>query len=257
MFKKLTRTLAFTSLAILVSTHAVADDQKRNLHTVQYKQFTVVLDCDTNLPMYVTYKLTKDKGNFKRSSSFYSDNNVPKDCQQTSTGTYKLPYKIDKQHNKKISYDRGHLSPANDHDNDKEAIKETNFMTNIVPMDSFVNRHGAWKQTEVLAECTRDVKDIEIHAGVIIGDDTNDDYFTSSHNVPTPDRLWKILTDGENVIAWIIPNKNTSLKENLDSYRVSIQEIEQQAKILLPFKSNIKLIKKQSHWPMPKPCDWS
>ncbi len=257
MFKKLTCSLALASLSLIVSTHTIAEEQARNLHTVQYKQYTVVLDCDTNLPMYTIHKLTKDKGNFKRSSSFYTDNNVPQSCQQTSTNTYKLPYKIDKQFNKKISYDRGHLVDANSLDNDKEAIKETNYMTNIVPMDSYVNRHGAWKRTEVLAECTRDVKDIEIHTGVIIGDDTSDDYFTSSHNVPTPDRLWKIISDGENVIAWIIPNKHTSLAENLDSYRVSIKEIELQAKILLPFKSNIKLIKKQSDWPMPKPCDWS
>ncbi len=241
------------AIALFSSTTALSATKHLPVH---YSGFDIVLDCETDLPVYAHYKATKDTGNYPRSSSFYLDNNVPKECQQTSTDSYKLPYLIHKKLNKKVSYDRGHIVPANHMDSNKVSIRESNFMTNIVPMTRTVNRTGAWRQTEKLTECIRDTKDFEVHAGVIIGQNTLDDYFLSSHGVPTPDYLWKVLFDGSDIIAWIIPNSHNATKEKLSSYRTSVAKIEEMSGMKLPLPSHLKAFERQSEWAMPSKCDW-
>jgi endonuclease G len=224
---------------------------------IRYTDFDVVMDCDINLPVYVHYKAKADSGNEKRSSSFYLDKNIPSDCQQISTSSYKIPYEMYVKLNKKISYDRGHLVPANHMDGNKKSIKESNFMTNIVPMTKTVNRTGAWRETEKITECIRDTKTFDVHAGIILGNDKRDDYFLSTHGAPTPDKLWKVLFDGKNIIAWIIPNSHNALKEKLNQYKTSVNEIEKQTGLKLPIPSHMKAFTDQSEWKMPSKCDLS
>tara|TARA_B100002049_G_scaffold220280_1_gene188650 strand:+ start:20014 stop:20763 length:750 start_codon:yes stop_codon:yes gene_type:complete len=246
------KTILLTA-ALLTSSLATAQNQH---FAVRYNGFDVVLDCDANIPVYVHYKATKDTGNEKRASSFFIDKDVPSYCQQSSTDSYKIPYRIHAQLNKKISYDRGHLVPANHMDGNKVSIKQSNFMTNIVPMTRTVNRTGAWRQTEKLTECTRDIKDFDVHAGTIVGDDKRDDYFLESHGAPTPDYLWKVLFDGEDIISWLIPNDHNATKEKLDSYRVSVEHIEEMSGLKIPLPSHLKKFERQSEWAMPNNCDW-
>jgi endonuclease G, mitochondrial len=83
-------------------------------------------------------------------------------------------------------YDRGHLVPANHLDYSKVAIRQSNFMTNILPQAANMNR-GAWLLTEEITECYRDIDELLIIGGVLWGDNLNDDFFTESHGVKTPD----------------------------------------------------------------------
>jgi endonuclease G len=225
--------------------------------SIEYVGFNVIMDCEANLPVFVSYNATKDTGNEKRSSSFYLDPEVPKSCQQISTDSYKIPYEIYVGLNKKISYDRGHITPANHMDGNKVSIKQTNFMTNIVPMTRTTNRTGAWRETEKITECLRDTKDFKVMAGVIVGNDTRDNYFVSSHGVATPDFLWKVLFDGENIISWIIPNSHNAIKENLPNYQTSVSDIEDKSGLNLPIPSHMKAFTHQSEWNIPKYCDFS
>ena len=89
-----------------------------------------------------------------------------------------------------MRFDRGHLVPANHLDNSPDAIRQSNFMTNILPQASNMNR-GAWLQTEEIAECYRDLEPVTVIGGAIWGDNPRTD-FVASHGVATPDEFWKV-----------------------------------------------------------------
>ncbi|MFA5923858.1 MAG: DNA/RNA non-specific endonuclease, partial [Methylococcaceae bacterium] len=121
-----------------------------------------------------------DTGNEARAKNFKLDPNVPAECQQTSTKGYGQ------------GYDRGHQVPANHLDDSPVAIKQSNFITNILPQTSQMNR-GAWLLTEEIIECYRDIDELLVIGGVIWGSNPDDDYFVQSHGVKTPDAFWKVV----------------------------------------------------------------
>ncbi len=226
----------------------VADNNSANLMRLDYEGFTVWLDCSKRGAVKFRYNAQRDTGNFKRSSSFYLDPNVPKECQQYSFKTYKK---------KGQRYDRGHLVPANHLDYSKTAIKESNTMTNILPQAANMNR-GAWLMTEEITECYRDIDDLLIIGGVIWGDNSNDDYFVKSHGVKTPDAFWKVIIRGigsnEQEIAWIVPNSQAATRKSLDKYTVSIKEIEAITGELIPV-SDFTKYDKSNPWVLPMGCN--
>ena len=102
--------------------------------------------------MKFLYNAQHDTGNFKPLKSFHVDPNVSSSCQQLSAKTYKQ---------KGQRYDRGHLVPANHLDYSKVTIRQSNFMTNILPQAANMNR-GAWLLTEEITECYRDIDELLI-----------------------------------------------------------------------------------------------
>jgi endonuclease G len=182
--------------------------------------FTVWLDCEKRGAVKFRYNAQRDTGDAKRSSRFYTDSKVPARCQQTSTSSYKRPK------GEKPTYDRGHLVPANHLDHDSAAIRQTNTMTNILPQVASMNR-GAWKHTEEIVECYRDIDELLVIGGVLWGNDTSNDYFVESHGITTPDAFWKVIIREGRVIAWIIPNSAEAKHKVLDQYLVPVRKIEQ------------------------------
>jgi endonuclease G len=102
---------------------------------LDYQGFTIWLDCRQRAPVKFRYNAQHDTGNEARAKEFRLDPDVPKECQQISTAAYGH------------GYDRGHQVPANHLDASQVAIKQSNYMTNILPQTSQMNR-GAWLQTE-------------------------------------------------------------------------------------------------------------
>jgi endonuclease G, mitochondrial len=188
-----------------------------NILKLGYQGFTVWLDCEKRGAVKFMYNAQHDTGNAKRSDTFYLDPNVPSECQQTTAKAYG---------NK---YDRGHQVPANHLDSSDVSIRETNYMTNIMPQAANMNR-GAWLQTEEIIECYRDQDELLVIGGVIWGNNAADDYFVQSHGVKTPDAYWKVIIRGtgqdERAIAWIVPNTQDATRKNLDKYLVTVDEIE-------------------------------
>jgi endonuclease G len=181
---------------------------------LDYEGFTVWLDCEKRGAVKFRYNAQHDGGNEIRDGSFRLDPYVPKECQQTSSKGYGH------------GYDRGHQVPANHLDASPVAIKQSNYMTNILPQTSQMNR-GAWKLTEEIVECYRDIDELLVLGGVIWGNNPADDYFVQSHGVKTPDAFWKVVIRGNgNAIAWIVPNTKDAVEAKLDSYIVSIADIE-------------------------------
>jgi endonuclease G len=213
---------------------------------LNYEGFTVWLDCEKRGAVKFRYNAQHDTGNAKRSDSFYLDPNIPAECQQTT----------DKAYGQK--YDRGHLTPANHLDSSEKAIKQTNFMTNILPQAANMNR-GAWLATEEIIECYRDIDELLVIGGVIWGNNAADDYFVQSHGVKTPDSYWKVIVRGkgqdERAIAWIVPNSQDAKRANLDSYLVTVDEIERVTGEKIPVADYAKHEKPSASWLIPKGCN--
>jgi len=231
----------FYFLAILLSFSAHASEIKQ----IDYEGFTVWVDCDKRGAVKFQYNAQHDMGSFKRQKSFHIDPSVSSSCQQLSAKTYKQ---------KGQRYDRGHLVPANHLDYSKVAIRQSNFMTNILPQAANMNR-GAWLLTEEITECYRDIDELLIIGGVLWGKNPNDDFFTESHGVKTPDSFWKVIIRNDRAIAWIIPNITDAKRDRLDDYIVTIQELELVTGESIPVEDYLKHEKPEYSWVIPRGCD--
>lgn len=210
-----------------------------------YEGFSVWLDCKERAPVKFRYNAQHDNGNFDRSENFAYDPYVPRECQQTSTNGYGS------------GYDRGHQVPANHLDYSPVAIKQSNYMTNILPQTSQMNR-GAWLLTEEIVECYRDIDELLVLGGVIWGNNIKDDYFVKSHGVRTPDAFWKVIVRGNgDAIAWIVPNTKDAVADRLDRYLTTVADIERLTGEKLPVSGDARTMKPKSSWLVPIGCNKS
>jgi endonuclease G, mitochondrial len=216
-----------------------------NILKLDYSGFTVWLDCSKRGAIRYQYVAQHDTGNLKRYDKFSLDPKVPAECQQYSSKAYGL------------KYDRGHQVPANHMDYSALAIKQTNYMTNILPQAANMNR-GAWLQTEKITECYRDIAELLVIGGVIWGNNEADDYFLQSHGVRTPDAYWKVIIRGtgadERAIAWIVPNSQDATAKRLDQYLVSVEDIEKVTGEKIPVADFAKHDKLNICWQLPIGC---
>jgi endonuclease G len=197
-----------------------AGSNKQSVHDlllVDYGIFQLFMNCELRAVEFFFYNTQRDSGNEKRADQFHKDENVVDTCQQTSTETYR---------SRSITYDRGHMVPANHFDDTKEHIYTTNVMTNILPQHPIMNS-GAWYVSEELVECWRDHDDLMVMGGPIWGNDASNDLFTNSHSVITPDAFWKVVANPKNqtLIAWVMPNTAEATKDSIDRYQVSLKQL--------------------------------
>ncbi|HHZ69883.1 MAG TPA: DNA/RNA non-specific endonuclease [Methylococcaceae bacterium] len=230
------------AITISITSHSAHASELKRL---DYEGFTVWVDCDKRGAVKFQYNAQHDTGSYKRLKSFHIDPNVPSSCQQLSAKTYKQ---------KGQRYDRGHLVPANHLDYSKVAIRQSNFMTNILPQAANMNR-GAWLLTEEITECYRDIDELLVIGGVLWGDNLNDDFFTESHGVKTPDASWKVIIRNDRAIAWIIPNIADAKRNRLDEYIVTIQELELVTGESIPVDEYLKHEKPEYSWVIPRGCN--
>jgi endonuclease G len=220
--------------------------QQGDLLELGYQGFTIWLDCRQRAPVKFRYNAQHDTGNEARAKDFRLAPDVPKECQQISTAAYGH------------GYDRGHQVPANHLDASPIAIKQSNYITNILPQTSQMNR-GAWLLTEEIIECYRDIDELLVIGGVIMGNNPADDYFVQSHGVKTPDAFWKVVIRGtgqnERAIAWVVPNSKEATRNHLNSYLVSVDELEKLTGETLPVADYAKHDKPSTSWIIPTGCN--
>ena len=219
------------------------------IRELPYEGFTIWLDCERRGAVKFRYIAQRDHGAFPRLSRFSHDPDVPAYCQQTSTAPYKHPAH---------KYDRGHLVPANHFDHSSVAIKQSNYMTNILPQAAAMNR-GAWLRTEEIVECYRDIDELTVYGGVFWGSDVTDDHFVTSHGVVTPAAFWKLIIRGQGpVIAWIIPNRAEATRKRLDLYLVTVAQLEAwSGERFADVPAAVKYDRPATSWPVPSGCDKS
>ncbi len=217
---------------------------------LNYKDFTVHYNCENRGYDMFYYKTERDSGNHNRYEEFHLDLKIPNRCTQITTNSYKLPK------SSKVTYDRGHGVPQKVWDHKLFTMKETNYMTNIVPQESTQNRKGLWKHFEELVECYRDLNDMVIVGGTVWGNDTSNDYFVKSHGVKTPDALYQImLMENNSIFALMFPNDSTATKENGLDYLVSVRDIEKAVGYSIPYIPEDLKDKSETYIPkIPKGC---
>ncbi|MBB1488167.1 DNA/RNA non-specific endonuclease [Oceanospirillum sediminis] len=241
------------TLLLLTSLPAFSDNHKSDqIIRLDYTGFTIWLDCEQRGAVRFRYNAQRDTGNAKRHHKFYLDKKIPENCRQLSSKSYKGKFPEGR-------YDRGHLVPANHMDSDPAAIKDSNYMSNIIPQSANANR-GAWLRTEEIIECHRDQEELLVIGGVVWGNDSSDDHFLHSHGIRTPDAMWKLILKGtpgnEQIISWIVPNKEDARRKKLDDYLVSIKEIEQlTGEKIREIPDNLKNYTASKSWSLPKNCN--
>jgi endonuclease G len=234
---------AFIAFVALIGLGAVANAEVRRFN---YDGFSVWVDCQKRGAVLFHYFATQDRGSLSRISAFSIDPDAG-GCQQTSTDTYQSVLG-----NNGLFYDLGHQVPANHLDGSAVAIRQSNYMTNILPQTASMNR-GAWRQTEDIIECVRDVVSLEVWGGPIWGSKRDNDFFVKSHGVRTPDDFWKVVirTDNRRAIGWIIPNDEAP-PNSLNKWIRSIDDIERATG--LTFNARNKSERPQKSWAKPKGC---
>ncbi|MET1077070.1 MAG: DNA/RNA non-specific endonuclease [Pseudomonas sp.] len=227
------------------------------LTEIRYRQFTLWYDCVRGEPQRFEYHLDYDKGHLKRLDTYRLDPAFPAGCrQQRSTQRYNAVHP---------GFDVGHLVPANQMDNDPVALREANQMPNLVPQYAGYNRR-TWYATELVAECYRDLRPLEVIGGVVYGNhgrDLANDFFLDSHGLRTPEAFWKVLLSHDalggkaSVIAWYIPH-GEGLGDRLDPYLLSVRALEKRLgpgtpRIRIP--EGLKDIRPATGWPLPRGCE--
>ena len=108
--------------------------------------YTVSFNPELNIPNWVAWELNSSKLVEKesRAGHFYPDPDIPRGI-AVETGDYS-----------NSGYDRGHMCPAADNKWDKQAMRESFYMTNICPQHHNLNR-GDWKELE--DDCRRWVEE--------------------------------------------------------------------------------------------------
>ncbi len=181
---------------------------------VDYQGFSLWLDCEKRAATRFEYTLGKDTGNEERTKYKYRLDPSLGDCQQLSTESY---WKESGE-----THQRGHLVAFNHLDYSEESALDSNQMANILPQHKTLNQ-GAWKVTEEITECFREFGTLKIIGGAIWDSNPR---ILETHGVDIPDYFWKVIIRDGDSIAWIMPNGDTATGKTLDTFIVSLQEIE-------------------------------
>lgn len=221
------------------SIHVEGDNNDGLVVNIDYGFFQLEYNCDKGGFNNFSYNTVPDPHiDFDRYGPFKYDKTIGELCNfdkeridiVNNTNTYRSP-------NGAFHYDRGHGNHQNIWDHDKNYMKITNFMSNIVPQQKTQNRSGLWRHSEVLTQCLRGTvkngqtlngNDLYVVGGNIWGNDASNDHFIKSHGVVTPDYLFKIIVkNNKDVIAFVVPNNPDATRNNSSKYMKSINEIEE------------------------------
>ncbi|MDR9827932.1 DNA/RNA non-specific endonuclease [Vibrio sp. FNV 38] len=215
----MTKTFSGIGLAALCSVPLffVSAGAESKIQVREYTNYKLYMDCAIRAPVLFEFNLTKDQLSIRPQESFTFDPKLPRSCQQTSIGPYKGS--VDG-----VRLRQGQLVDANTMDMSFRTIQETYMMPNIIPM-SHVLRNGGWKYTNEFQECERDISDIYVIGGAIYSN-PNNDIFRTSHSIPTPNYLWKVVFYKATHVAWMFPNDNTVSYDETNKYLATLGEIE-------------------------------
>lgn len=182
---------------------------------LHYKGMDISFNPSRHIPNWVAWELTADEidGTEPRSAKFFSDESV-EGCAEPYDYNYS-------------GYDRGHMAPAADMKWDKNAMRETFYMTNICPQAKALNS-GTWKKLEEKCRLWAQADDaIYIVCGPIY-DNSPIEYIGDSR-VYVPRRFFKAIispyADPPRGIGFIMPNGK--VPGGMQAAAVTIDEIEE------------------------------
>jgi len=173
--------------------------------------YQVKYDCYNKGYVYFQTHLDKRTNDEERVKPFHQDPQLPKECRPTSVSAY--------QEVNGVQYDRGHGVDSNAWSDSKEHMTLTNASSNIVPQEAELNRHGPWRELEVITNCVRNTEKggIDVIGGAI--------YSADAVRIPNtgnsiPDFLWKIVIfkDSNKTISLLVPNTSLAGTGEMKSF---------------------------------------
>jgi endonuclease G, mitochondrial len=193
--------------------------------------YSLVYDGRTRNPMWVYECLTAASvnGSAKRLDVFKEDEIVPSLLRATLTDY------------KGSGFDRGHQAPAADHRATTESMADTFYLTNMCPQCPEFNR-GYWKEFETFVrELTQSYVEVHVLTGPLYlpkialdGKRYVHYQVIGPHDVAVPTHFFKILIldDGRSypqTLAYVLPNEKIESTVSLESFRTTIEKVEQVA----------------------------
>lgn len=181
---------------------------------VEYKGFTVYFNSQYHIPNCVVYELTgkETEGEFPRYKNFLTDEQIA-GCANPWDYTHS-------------GYTRGHMSPAADMKWDREAMKESFYMTNICPQKAALNSGGWNKLENKVRDWARRDSAIIVATGPILSSKMTT---IGESRVAVPERFYKVVlapfADPVRAVAFVYPNGSS--KGAIKKYAVSVDEVEQ------------------------------
>jgi endonuclease G len=195
--------------------------QNRKEQIISHIGYTVSYNSDWKIANWVAYQLTAEEvaGMITSKRNFRPDQNVA--LKHSATNDDYIGCK---------PLERGHLAPRGDMKWSKQALEESDFLTNICPQNSNLNG-GIWKSLE---EQVRGLARQKEHIFVVCGPIVSSNHKSIGGNqVAVPDFFYKALLQNINgnysAIAFCFPN--VSGKNLLSTYAMSVDELEQQTGI--------------------------
>lgn len=187
---------------------------------VEHLAYTLSYDEKREQPEWVAYKLTAVQlqgDRVSRTDNFKEDPLI-------STGSASL------SDYKSTGYDRGHLAPAADFGWSLETMKESFYMSNVSPQTPEF-KGGIWKRLEEqVREWAIEHKELYIVVGPLYRGKVAT---IGANKVAIPTAYYKAILDisppGIKAIGFIMPNAKS--KEDLETFVVSLDEIEKQANL--------------------------
>lgn len=206
---------------------ATADTNNHDHYLIQ--RTVEALDFSDNLgePNWASWDLTaSDIGSSGRSSSFYTDTNLPPDFYRVTTGDYTGS-----------GFDRGHMCNSDDRTDNTNDNRMVFFMSNIIPQTPD-NNQGPWEVLEAYCRTRAQAGDEIL---IICGpSDFNGSRISPSGKVSIPGYTWKIavdvpggsgtalsrITTSTPVIAVRMPNIAGIRSVNWSNYMTSVNAIQ-------------------------------
>jgi endonuclease G len=168
-------------------------------------------------PIWVAEHLTSQKasGTLKRKESFKPDPDLKKG-ERAELADYKGS-----------PYDRGHMAPSDDMAWDAHAMKESYYLSNMVPQNPSMNQ-VIWKMLEgKVRQWAIDRGELYVYTGPIYAGEEVD--VIGDNEVAVPTHIYKVIFDPQKVeaIAFIMPNEPLDTSDILN-YIVTIRNVEEQ-----------------------------
>jgi DNA/RNA endonuclease G (NUC1) len=207
---------------------AMADTNNHDHYLIQRSVEAIDYSDHLGEPVWASWDLTAvDVGSAPRSSSYYTDTNLPPDFYRVTTTDYNGVGNID--------FNRGHLCPSEDRTDTTADNKLVFFMTNIMPQ-SGPNNQGVWANFETYCRSLLATNELLIICGPS-GFGTNR---IPSGKACIASNVWKVvvcvplgsgtalsrMTVTNRVIAISVPNVTNGLSTSWPAYVTSVRQIE-------------------------------
>ena len=184
------------------------------LRSVCRDGYALLHSSSTKTALWVAERLEAPElgGAEPRTNEFLPDPELPED-ERATTADYR-----------RSGYDRGHLAPAGDFSTSAQQMRDSFYLSNIVPQVGEHNR-GVWARLEM------HVRTLAARRGtvyVLTGPVFDAQPQRIGKGVAVPVALWKIVYDParQRAVAWRIPNRAGIAEDDWDAWRVPVRTIE-------------------------------